>query len=37
MGLPDALHPTDFETILGVAGRAEPILSSLIEELVRRI
>lgn len=37
MGLPDALHPTDFETILGVAGRAEPVLSNLIGELVKRI
>lgn len=37
MGLPDALHPTDFDTILGVAGRAEPVLSSLIGELVKRI
>ena len=37
MGLPDALHPTDFETILGVAGKAEPILSNLIGELVKRI
>ncbi len=37
MGLPDALHPTDFETILGVAGKAEPVLSQLIGELVKRI
>jgi purine-nucleoside phosphorylase len=37
MGLPDALHPTDFDTIIGVANRAEPILSALIGELVRQI
>jgi purine-nucleoside phosphorylase len=37
MGLPDALHPTDFETIIGVANRAEPVLSALIRELVKRI
>jgi purine-nucleoside phosphorylase len=37
MGLPDNLHPMDHDTIVGVAGRAEPILSDLIGELVSRI
>ncbi|MBI3872219.1 MAG: hypothetical protein HY304_03970 [candidate division Zixibacteria bacterium] len=37
MGLPDALHPTDFDTIISVANRAEPVLSSLIGEVVKRI
>jgi purine-nucleoside phosphorylase len=37
MGLPDNLHPMDHDTIVGVAGKAEPILSNLIGELVKRI
>ena len=37
MGLPDALHPVDIETILAIAGKAEPILSKLIGELVRKL
>ena len=37
MGLPDNLHPMDHDTIVGVAGKAEPILSDLIGELVKRI
>ena len=37
MGLPDNLHPMDHDTIVGVAGRAEPVLSDLIGELVSRV
>jgi purine-nucleoside phosphorylase len=37
MGLPDNLHPTSHEIIVGVAGRAEPKLSALIGELVKRM
>ncbi len=37
MGLPDNLHPMSHEFIVGVTGKAEPVLSSLIGELVKRI
>jgi len=37
MGLPDNLHPTSLESILAIAGKAEPLLSKLIGELVKRI
>ncbi|HUU46891.1 MAG TPA: purine-nucleoside phosphorylase [Acidobacteriota bacterium] len=37
MGLPDNLHPMDHHTIVGVANKAEPILSNLIGELVKRV
>jgi purine-nucleoside phosphorylase len=37
MGLPDNLHPMDLDTIVSTANRAEPVLSRLIGELVKRI
>jgi purine-nucleoside phosphorylase len=37
MGLPDALKPTSHQKIIAVAGKAEPVLSQLIGELVKRI
>lgn len=37
MGLPDALRPVDFPEVLRVAGEAEPKLTRLVLELVRRI
>jgi len=37
MGLPDNLHPMNHQTIVSVAGKAEPILSNLIGEFVKRL
>jgi purine-nucleoside phosphorylase len=37
MGLPDAMKSTSLEDVLAVAGTAEPKLTELIKELVRRI
>jgi purine-nucleoside phosphorylase len=37
MGLPDALEPTSHQKIVAVASKAEPILSRLIGEFVKRL
>ncbi|GAB4315252.1 MAG: purine-nucleoside phosphorylase [Candidatus Zixiibacteriota bacterium] len=37
MGLPDALEPANIESIIKVAGQAEPVLSKLIGEMVTRM
>ena len=37
MGLPDAMKPTSLDDVLAVANEAEPKLTELIKELVRRI
>jgi len=37
MGLPDALEPADIETILRVAGTAEPKLAALVKAVLPRI
>jgi len=37
MGLPDALEPADIETILRVAGAAEPKLAALVKAVLPRI
>ncbi len=35
--LPDALEPADIQRILKIAGRAEPVLSCLVKEIVGRL
>jgi purine-nucleoside phosphorylase len=35
--LPDALHPVDIAAVIAVAGRAAPVLTRLVTEVVRRL